>query len=384
MNVIRSLSKTLLLNAVLLLLVSTVSWAQTKKVLAAIAIKNSLNISRKDVLAEVPYANITEKLKGNTTFKVLDAITRKELPYQLECRGGAYPVNLLIQVSLKPMQELKLQIIEGKSQTVAPKTFARYVPERKDDFAWENDKLAFRMYGKALESTNENAFGMDVWTKRTSNLIIDKWYKLNDYHVDHGEGLDHYSVGASLGAGDIAPYFQDSIYFPKNYRKYEVLDNGPLRSTFRLTYDTWKMTDKTLSVTKTISLDAGSQFNKIEINFSIDKGDSIAAVVGIVKRKESGTMFLSETKRIMAYWEPAQPGNGTTGIGTILPGPVKSMKVTNQQLLTVTTVKNNQPFIYFNGAVWNKIGVIKTDKEWFDYLSTSKTVLENPLKVRVN
>ena len=34
-----------------------------------------------------------------------------------------------------------------------------YVPERKDDFAWENDKIAFRAYGKALRKTK----GQCLW-----------------------------------------------------------------------------------------------------------------------------------------------------------------------------------------------------------------------------
>ena len=29
-------------------------------------------------------------------------------------------------------------------------TYARFVPEREDDFAWENDLVAFRAYGPAM------------------------------------------------------------------------------------------------------------------------------------------------------------------------------------------------------------------------------------------
>src|SRR5687767_4261811 len=54
-------------------------------------------------------------------------------------------------------------------------TYCRAVPERADDFAWENDLAAFRVYGPALRSKPENS-GIDCWLKRVEYPIIDKWY----------------------------------------------------------------------------------------------------------------------------------------------------------------------------------------------------------------
>lgn len=274
----------------------------------------------------------------------------------MEYKCKKAPLNLLVQVNLKPGQELRFEIREGLPSKVLDKTFARYVPERMDDFAWENDKIAFRMYGKALEATKENAFGIDVWTKRTPDLIINKWYKTGDYHADHGEGLDYYSVGFTLGAGDIAPYFNDSIYFSKNYRRFEVLDNGPLRSTFRLSYEDWKVGEDNVVVSKTISLDAGSQLNKTEINYTISGQDTMLAAVGIVKRKEAGAMLFDENKKIMAYWEPEQKEKVITGVGTIFTSFVNAMRLMDKHLLTILPVKSNKQLIYYIGAVWNKAG----------------------------
>ena len=41
--------------------------------------------------------------------------------------------------------------------TPEPTTFARFVPERSDDFARENDKVAFRAYGPALHDSKEKS-----------------------------------------------------------------------------------------------------------------------------------------------------------------------------------------------------------------------------------
>src|SRR3546814_4454501 len=131
-----------------------------------------------------------------------------------------------------------------------------------DDFAWGNDKIAFRMDGKALEGTAGDAHGIDVWVKRTSELVINKWYKSGDYHKDHGDGMDYYSVGMTLGAGDIVPFTGDTLWFPNHYRGYQVLDNGPLRSTFRLDFEQWNAGGMPVKVSKLVSLDAGSRMNR--------------------------------------------------------------------------------------------------------------------------
>ena len=41
---------------------------------------------------------------------------------------------------------------QAQQEAVKAKVYGRYVPERKDDFAWENEYAAFRMYGPALKS----------------------------------------------------------------------------------------------------------------------------------------------------------------------------------------------------------------------------------------
>ena len=55
------------------------------------------------------------------------------------------------------------------------KVYGRYVPERKDDFAWENEYAAFRMYGAALKPENPSN-GVDLWLKNSPALVIDTMY----------------------------------------------------------------------------------------------------------------------------------------------------------------------------------------------------------------
>ena len=238
------------------------------------------------------------------------------------------------------------------------------------------------MYGKALEqSPSEMAYGMDVWVKRTNRLILNERYKRGDYHKDFGDGLDFYTVGSTLGAGDIAPYVKDSIYFPKNYRRWGVLDNGPIRTTFVLDYDAWDVNGAQLKVKKQITLDAGSQLSRVEAKFSGIKISGIPVVVGIAKRKDPGAMLLDEQDGLMAYWEPRHGDDGTTGVGSVFLSPVLGMKVTEKQLLAGTQTNADGLVVYYTGAVWDKANEITSSKAWFDYVQSFRLQLLNPLKI---
>ena len=289
----------------------------------------------------------------------------------------------MLQLSVKAKSTIRLSIQKGKPKPVEIKTYARFVPERKDDFAWENDKIAFRIYGKAIENTNEDAYGFDVWVKRTIKMVINERYKTGNYHKDNGNGMDYYHVGHSLGAGNMAHYVMDTIRYSANYHGWKVLDNGPLRSTFQLIYDTWSAAGIKVSATKIISLDAGSQLNRVKNVYTFEDSKPMPVVVGIIKRPEEGVISLNEQKGIMGYWESTVKEYGTTGVAVILTTTIKNMLVNKYQLLAVTEVKNNEPIVYYTGAAWDKAGKITNSAQWFEYLNHFNQELKNPLVVSV-
>ena len=327
-----------------------------------------------------------EMLKKNypvidsSNFKVINILTNKEIDYQLEYKGQSRIQNLLVQISINADSKLDLKLIKGKHKLFVTKTYCRFVPERKDDFAWENDKIAFRAYGKALENTKENAYGFDVWVKKNSSLVINHRYKTNDYHVDHGNGLDYYHVGLSLGAGNMAPYINDTISYPHNYDNYVVFDNGPLRSTFKLYFKNFMVGGKTISSTKTISLDAGDQLNKIQATYMSSADSTMNLVAGIIKREKPGVIYMNENNGILAYWEPQHNNDGITGVATLMNSVPKKMWITQQHFLTLTQTIDHK-ITYYAGAAWNKAGRIKSAQQWIKYLEDFKNQLAIPLTV---
>ena len=357
-------------------------FAQTK---ANISIQNISALDRKETIVSIKWETILSRYPqiDTTGFVVINAVTNTQVPFQLEHKGIKTIQNLLIQVDVKAKSTLSLLIQKGKPKIFNTKTYARFVPERKDDFAWENDRIAFRVYGKALEKTKEDAYGLDVWVKRTDKMIINERYKRGEYHIDYGDGMDYYHVGFSLGAGNMAPYINDTIRYSANYHQWKILDNGPLRSTFKLTYDTWNAGGINVKATKTISLDAGSQLNRIENVYTFEGDKRLPVVVGIIKRPETGIISLSEQQGIMAYWEPTHGEDGTTGTGSILTSLVNNMIVGNNQMLAKTVVKNNEPIIYYTGAAWNKAGKITNSKQWFNYLDNFYQQIKEPLIITI-
>lgn len=368
------------------LLASIIFLAETKGFgQATIVITNPSAFERNEEVVAIPWADVISAYPDidTTAFLVMNIVTIKQLPYQLEYRGTKKVQNLLLLVSMPAKSKMVLQIKKGKPAIFLAKTYCRYVPERKEDFAWENDKIAFRMYGKALESTNENAYGMDVWVKRTDLLILNERYNRGEYHIDHGDGLDYYHVGFSLGAGDTDPFVNDSIWYSKNYRAWKVFDNGPLRSTFQLEYDAWNVAGQEVRVTKTISLDAGSQLSRVEDNYYFTKTQMLPVVTGIVKRLEAGAEFFDERNGVMGYWEPKHGEDGTTGVGSVFAGKLQQMMMKKEHLLTESIVKSGQPLIYYTGAAWDKAGTITSSVKWFNYLQIFRQKLEQPLVISI-
>ncbi|MES2773087.1 MAG: DUF4861 family protein [Bacteroidota bacterium] len=350
-----------------------------------ITVSNSLTQGREELI-EIPWTQVMNAFSSLDTanFKVINATTKKEYPYQLEYKGTSQVQHLLVQLSIPAKGAVRLQLVKGKAKPVVAKTFCRYVPERKDDFAWENDRIAHRMYGRALEKTpGEMAYGVDVWVKRTDRLVINERYRIGEYHVDHGDGMDYYHVGLTLGAGSIAPYIHDTIWFPRNYSEWKVLDNGPLRSTFQVGYDEWTAAGRKVKVKKTISIDAGSQLSKNEVIFETEANDPLPVVTGIIKRKEAGEMLLNEKEGILAYWEPKHGEDGITGVACIMKTPVSQMLVTGEHLLAKTAAQSKIPLIYYSGAAWNKAGLILSASDWFRYLQGFQKSITDPINITI-
>jgi hypothetical protein len=352
-----------------------------------ITLSNPSVFPRKGEVVEIPWATLKTKIPNIDTakFKLVHSTSKKEVPIQFETKGGDKVLNLLLQADFTALGTVTLSVVLAKHGVFPTKTFGRYVPERKDDFAWENDKIAFRMYGKELEKTpKEMAYGTDVWVKSTDRMVINERYKRGKYHENLGDGMDYYHVGLTLGAGNIAPYWKDSIWYDGTYANWKVLENGPLRTSFQLSYNEWTAGDLKLKATKTITLDAGSYFNRVEVKYDGQGNVELPVVMGIVKRSDPGVMVLDEQRSVMAYWEPLHGADGIMGLATFTATPVTKMNVTPLQLLSHAKIPaGSSGFVYYNGACWNMAGEFTDAALWFNHVQMNRSRITEKIRVSI-
>ncbi|MDD2797563.1 MAG: DUF4861 family protein [Bacteroidales bacterium] len=353
-----------------------------------VVIKNPSSQLRTNETVEIEWKTVAKHLhlKSNEPIIVVNT-DGQEFPSQIIYKGKKSPQALLFQVSISAKQSLTFMIQKGIPQSYPKKSFGRFVPERKDDYAWENDRVAFRIYGPALIKTDGPSNGIDIWCKRTSEMIINDRYEKElsgngSYHIDWGNGLDFYKVGRTLGAGAMAPYVKDSLWLASNFIKQETLDNGPIRTTFRLTYSPFNVAGKLISETRTISLDAGSQFNKIEEEF-IGLKTSIPVVAGIIMRNSTDSVIINKQKGYAIYIEPKSEQNGNLYLAVISSKPWDNIFIKKQHLCSLSTYQPKTNFSYYAGNGWSKWGFEST-KDWLNYVSTFAYNLRIPLKIRVN
>jgi hypothetical protein len=372
-----------------------------------ISIENTSSIDRKKEMVEVDFDLIRKRLSLKDNNVILTNTDNIQVPYQLLSDGK----TMIFPVNVAANSTATYQIKAGTPSDFRPLTFGRFVPERLDDFAWENDRMAYRMYGPALAPQNPSN-GVDMWLKRTEDLIIDKWYKedlarVASYHVDHGQGLDCYRVAHTLGAGGIAPFVDDVLWINGPYSRYEIHENGPLRTEFTLYYDALNVgfpdgrcvstPHRTLKATLTISLDAGNQLNKASIIYEGDDVNGMSVAPGLFLHRFDNInernvpvaeRNILKANNMMAIAidavSDANVHSGRAYKGIIVPASVEIKAheddcFVGEHLLAVGTFNAGQPFVYYFGGGWNKWG-FETDDDWFAYMRNAQIRIEQPLR----
>ena len=354
-----------------------------------IEVKNPSGFDCKGELVEVdPCCKNTLNL---TKPFILTDINGKEVGYQLVYNNKKEISGFLFQANVKAGSSSTYQIKPGKPAPVKAKTFGRFVPERKDDFAWENDFAAYRMYGPALAKENPSN-GVDFWAKKTDELIVNEFYegelkKGLSYHRDRGHGLDFYKVAHTLGCGGVALYFKDSLWVGNHFDSYKVLENGPLRTIFELTYDSVKVGDIFYKETITITSTAGSLLNKGVVKFSGDVKQQMQIATGIYLHGEQsrssggctyqGTLTYFENS-ISEFKEPV----GQNYVSIYVPTPVHETINKNSHALMISDYKLNTEFTYYFGAGWNE-WKYPTDIDWHSAFFAFWTGKEHPMTITI-
>jgi hypothetical protein len=353
----------------------------------AIVVTNSSGFDRKGEMVEVNIASL--KVSFETKTYILKNKSNKEVGYQIIYNGTKKPHSLIFQADVKARSSAVYSLAVGKPAVVKPKTFARFVPERKDDFAWENDIAAYRMYGPALANENPSN-GVDFWSKSTDKLVVDQRYKDDiyngiSYHIDHGQGLDFFKVAHTLGCGGIAPYTSGKLWVGDHFSSYKVIEVGPLRSVFELIYDSVKVGKVTYKEVLTITTSAGSMLNKGVVKLT-GPFQKLELAAGIAIHDGKGIWKQNIANGTSGYAEEAvSDANVPAGrnyVGVYIPVKVNKALKDRENALITASYKVGESFTYYFGGGWSK-WIYPTDTDWFNALKRFSELNRNPLKVTV-
>jgi hypothetical protein len=295
---------------------------------------------------------------------VTDDRKKTVLSQLVDSDGDDTPDELVFQTDLAAGETRSFTVESGggKRALTKPeehKVYGRFVRERHDDFAWENDRVAHRMYGPDLEVWKKEPLtssGIDVWSKRATRLVINEWYMTDDYHRDNGDGGDFYTVKKSRGCGGTAVWAGDKPFVSRNFQTSRVLTNGPIRLVFELGYAPFDAgAGVKVSETKRITLDGGKNFNRVASTFKVEgaaPAQSMLVGVGIGKKPGAD---LKTDKQWIRTWEPLNDGNGNTGCAVVLaPGTSGAAKASELDNLIVAKASPGVPFVFYVGSDWNK------------------------------
>ena len=359
---------------------------------AAVTVRNPIGVARTNETIVLDAAQLRALLPVDDVRKVhvrAEGSARDLLVQAVDTNDDGKFEQFLFQADFAPRETRVFLLTVGERQIPGAadyKTYGRFVRERRDDFAWENDRMAHRMYGKELETWPQEPLtssSVDVWTKRVRSLVIDNWYMVDDYHHEHGEGGDFYSAGKTRGDGGTGLWVDGKLYPSANFRDTRVYAVGPLRVLFELTYEAWNAGGVRVSEKKRVSLDAGQNLDRFESRYTIEgSAENLAHAVGI--RKRSGTrMQAGKESGILRTWEPVKD-EGDLGQAVIVdPAVMKDFGEDDLNYLVLTKIAPGAPCVSYSGFASTPLGDFKTADDWDRYLAGFAAGLRAPLEVKV-
>ena len=288
-------------------------------------------------------------------------------------------------------------------QPKVQRVYGRYVPERKDDFAWENEYAAFRMYGPALRPENPSN-GVDLWLKSTSELVVDSFYYREHvlglpYHINYGKGLDCYKVGHTAGCGGLVVVCDSQTYVGGAYDRWEIIEQTNDKIVFRLEYDSLLVDNQILQESITITAQAGQLLNKAEVvitsasNYQFESPllvgggiymhDTIDNYIvcdkcGLVSYAEDALSDKNAAK--MNYEYNGSTTQGRSYVAVITPGAAQQ-GVVDGNLVSLKPYTLGDTLVYYFGAGWSQWydednkQTFATDEAWFETIKTIATTL---------
>lgn len=204
----------------------------------------------------------------------------------------------------------------------------------------------------------------------------------------------------------------DNLVYPYCFKDYQILDNGPLRTTVQLTYHPVLFQGDSITEHRIISLDKGQNYNRMTVWYT-GMTHKARLASGVVLHEEAPDSYVI-AKDYVAYADPtdnprvnncqlfvatlyanvnpnpnpnANPNanldpDGNWGITTkVLPFAYgKHVSGAVGHAVGIADDYDGNPFTYWFGSAWSKHDV-RTMAEWQQRIEWTLRSLKQPLKV---
>jgi hypothetical protein len=360
-----------------------------------VEVANPLALARHDEVLSLPLAELRRRRPAWDVCRLAVRIAGRPglLPVQCYADDGGTPDRLLVLLDIAPRASAKLDIFPAPVDAKASPNplYARQVPERDDDFAWENGQVAFRIYGSALEKTGQVFPGIDVWSKRPPRHVVDAWYRrdaegqrLNDpsmsYHVDHGDGLDSYEVGHTPGDGGTAGWLDGAPVASRNASRVRITALGPVRLRFEVDYPAWRVGKVLLRQHKVVTLDAGAHLNRQVVTYRIAGAPRATVAAGVAVH--AGADLVHDGATRIAVWDTPQKKSAGRIATALLLAPDETARYagTRDAAWALFDVADGDSIRFASGAGWSQ-GDMPDFRAWQAYLHDYSMRWSHPLRV---
>jgi hypothetical protein len=395
-----------------------------------LVLKNNSSLNREDELIILKRSLLTSKLKNlrEKDFLIFSA-KGKTIPAQfddIDGDGKWDEATLILSFTAKQSVKLQLQVTEKPSASGSPvfahvrqmhqnadKTFGPLVlkdtmpfenpptdfskttlpPYLTEGPAWENDKVAFRLY---FDTRNCK----DIYGKRISGMVMDTVgaNPKNSYHNFSNWGMDILRVGKSLGAGALAirskTLFNNdtliriggSVVKSETFR---VISDGPLRAIFNMEYKCL-INGKAFTINERISIWKGQYFYQSDISVSgLSATDEL--VTGFADFYENSAASVKNEKQNIYYSYGAQSENkdklalgvsvANTGNTYLASANTLHSEIKDTWLVGQPVGNGNVSFRFY--ALWEKTNASFSSKEGVrDYFDKQAELLGIPIEIK--
>lgn len=291
-------------------------------------------------------------------------------------RGAALLLACMAGTALAQDHAPMRPATDAEKQTRAAASIAGY---RYDDLLFENDRIAFRIYGRALEKAEPpSSSGIDAWGKRVRWPYMDRQLRTGDQHADHGEGVDFYNVGTGRGVGGLGIWHDNKLWTSRNYVRPRIAQAGPRVADFTVDYEPWPVdVARTVSETRHFTLPAGTNFIRMVSTLGSNRPEQLIVGIGISKRPIAGAplgrIVKDEARARMSWWGPADPAKGTMAAAIMVdPRNFAGFAEDADNYLILVRVTPGKPFVYHAGAAWDRGLDVASREAWQAYVDNQQ------------